>query len=166
MRLRASGLRRRRHGPGRSRLAGVLVLAGLLGVAACRPAESELPPDRRLQAELGLGPTDRVHPVVLFGGATGRAEPAEVLVAPGDYLEFTTGDAWIHEILFEIDSLATGALSFMTALDQMASPPMVSRGSRFVVSFVDAPAGRYPYRVEGNGPVVHGVVVVAEAEGR
>jgi plastocyanin len=104
--------------------------------------------------------------VVLFGGATGRAEPAEVLVEPGDYLQFTTGDSWIHEVLFEVDSLATDPLSFMTGLDQMASPPMVSRGSRFVVSFVDAPVGRYPYRVEGNGPVVHGVVVVARTEGR
>jgi plastocyanin len=138
--------------------AALLVLAVL--AAGCRPSDSELPPDRRLQSELGLDARDRVHEVVLTGGPTGGAAPAESHVLPGDYLQFVTADSWVHELVFEVDSLGAGALAFMDELDQLASPPMVSRGSRFVISFVEAPEGRYPYRVEGNHAPVRGVIVV------
>ena len=139
-------------------------LAVVLLAAGCGPDESDLPPDGRLQRELGLQPTDRVHEVVLHGGMPGSIDPVEAVVAPGDYLQFVTADSWIHEITFDADSLDAPAVTFMEGLDQMASPPLVSRGSRFVVSFVDAPPGRYPYVVLGNGAPKRGAVVVEDPE--
>lgn len=133
----------------------------LLALAACQPAESDLPPDRRLQSQLGLDPRDRVHEVMVSASATGVPEPRETVVLAGDYLQFVMADSWVHELVFESDSLSAEALAFMTDLDQMASPPMVSRGSRFVVSFVGAPEGRYPFRVEGGHAPAHGAIVVA-----
>jgi plastocyanin len=153
-------------GSRRARVAGaVLVAISFLG-AACGPSDSELPPDRRLQTELGLDASDRVHEVVLTGGPSGGAEPPEAQVLPGDYLQFVSADSWVHEIVFEVDSLQAGALAFMDEHDQLSSPPMVSRGSRFVISFVEAPEGRYPYRVEGNQAPVRGVIVVTAPPAR
>jgi len=145
----------------------LLVLALLVG--GCRPdapTESDLPPDRRLQSELGLDPLDRVHQVVLYGGAEARAEPAELLLAPGEYVQFLTADSWIHEIRFDVPTMSAEAVAFMAGLDQLSSPPLVSRGSRFVLSFVGAPAGRYPYTVEGNGPATFGALVIEVPAGR
>lgn len=138
------------------------VVAALVGLAlsGCGPGESDLPPDARLQRELGLEPSDRVHQVLLHGGIEGSVEPAEAVVLQGDYLQFVTADSWVHELIFEADSLAGPALAFMEGFDQLAGPPMVSRGSRFVLSFVEAPPGRYPFRVEGGGPARRGVIVV------
>lgn len=123
-----------------------------------------MPPDGRLQRELGLDPSDTVHEVVLHGGMPGALDPVEATVAPGDYLQFVTADSWIHEISFDADSLTASGRAFMDGLDQMASPPLVSRGSRFVVSFDGAPAGRYPYLVLGNGAPKRGAVVVVAIE--
>jgi hypothetical protein len=140
-------------------MAAVSLAIGL-ALSGCGSGESDLPPDGRLQRELGLEPSDRVHEVRLHGGVQGSVEPAEAVVLQGDYLQFVTADAWVHELLFEADSLSGPALAFMEGLDQLAGPPMVSRGSRFVLSFVDAPPGRYPFRVEGGGPARTGVIVV------
>jgi plastocyanin len=138
----------------------------LVVTSSCGPETSDLPPDRRLELQLGLEPTDRVHQVTLTGGASGGAVPPQVNVLPGDYLQFVTGDSWVHEVVFESDSLSDAAGAFMADLDQLESPPLVSRGSRFVLSFVDAPEGRYPYRVEGNGETSRGVVVVTSPQGK
>lgn len=148
------------------RRVGAVISALVVGflVGTCGGGESDLPPDGRLQRELGLEPTDRVHEVVLNGGMPGSLDPVEALVAPGDYLQFVNADSWIHEISFDADSLSGPATAFMEELDQMASPPLVSRGSRFVVSFVDAPPGRYPYLVLGNGAPKRGAVVVENPE--
>ena len=94
----------------------------------------------------------------------GSLDPIEATVAPGDYLQFVTADSWIHEISFDVDSLTASGLTFMDDLDQLASPPLVSRGSRFVVSFVGAPPGRYPYLVLGNGAPKRGAIVVEALE--
>lgn len=150
-----------RHGAPLLKRSGVAA-AALVGLAlwGCGSGESELPPDARLQRELGLQPSDRVHSVLLHGGVQGWIEPAEATVLQGDYLQFVAADSWVHELNFEADSLPAPARAFMEGLDQLVAPPMVSRGSRFVVSFVDAPPGRYPFRVEGGGPARTGVIVV------
>lgn len=144
----------------RDRVKCAALVCCLLAFAACQPSESDLPPDRRLQSQLGLDPRDRVHQVVVSASATGVPEPRETVVLVGDYLQFVMADSWVHELSFESDSLSAEALAFMNGLDQLASPPMVSRGSRFVVSFVDAPEGRYPFRVEGGHAPAHGAIVV------
>src|SRR5690606_27681142 len=143
-------------------------LALVTTIAGCGREEPDpaLIPDELLQTELGLTPEDRVHRVRVGGGRAEHVEPAETVVAPGAYVQFATTDWLVHEVVFEADSLGPDALRFMEELDQLASPPMVARDSRFVVSFVDAPPARYPYRVEGNGAPARGVVIVrAPTEG-
>lgn len=138
---------------------GYCVLAALM--VACGP-DPELRPDERLQEELGISPRDEVHRITLTGGAEESVAPAEVVIPPDAWVEFVTADSWVHEVRFELDSLSPGALEFLTTTDQLASPPMVDPDSRFLVSLHDAPTGRYPFLVEGNGAPGRGAVVVRE----
>jgi hypothetical protein len=70
-------------------------------------------------------------------------------------------------VAFELDSLSDAAAELLRSTGQDASPPLLDAGTRFVVHFAGAPAGRYPYRVEGSARAARGVVVVAEpGEGR
>ncbi len=134
-----------------------MVVAG-----ACAPeTDPALLPDEVLQAELGLTLDDRVYRVALSGGQGERAEPAALSIEPGAYVEFVTTDWLIHEVLFETDSLAAEQLEFLERTDQVASPPLIDRQSRYVLSFIGAPLGRYAYRLEGNGRPARGVIVVA-----
>ena len=119
-------------------------------------------PDDVLRSELQLGDEDEVHRITLRADERERPEPSEVVVPPGAWVEFVTDDWRVHEVHFDPDGLATEAAAFLAASDQMASPPLVDRGARFVVSFEGAPPGRYPFRIEGNGEPAHGAVVVAE----
>ena len=122
-----------------------------------------LHPDDVLRLELGLGDRDRVHRVVIRGGDRESADPLETVVTSGSYVEFVTADWLVHEIVFELDSLSVAARTFLERTDQVASPPLISQDSRYVVHFTDGPPGRYPFVLEGNGAPGRGVVVV-EAE--
>jgi plastocyanin len=124
------------------------------------PPDPSLQPDEVLQGELGLTPADRVHRVRLTGGAVERADPVLVSIEPGTYVEFVTTDWLVHEVVFETDSMDGGQLAFLERTDQVASPPLIERDSRYVLSFAAAPLGRYPYRLEGNGRSGRGVIVV------
>ena len=140
-----------------------LLVAGLVALAAgaCGPeVPPELRPDEVLRTELGLTDDDEVHRVTVTGAAQEVLDPVEVVVPPGAWVEFVTGDRRVHEIGFELDSLGAEGRDFLSATDQAASPPMIDLGERFVVSFRDAPSGRYPYLAEGNGAPSRGVVVV------
>jgi len=138
-------------------------------MAACAPeSDPSLQPDTLLQAELGLTLQDQVHRIALTGGPVERADPAALSIEPGSYVEFVTTDWLIHEVVFDTDSLAADQLAFLQRTDQVASPPLIDRDSRYVLSFVGAPPGRYAFRLEGNGRPARGVIVVAapaEAEG-
>lgn len=131
-----------------------------LGAGCADPPDPSFFPDSVLRAELGLTEADRVHRVVLRGGAAEEAVPDSVALLEGDWLEFVTGDWRVHEVHFEVDALSGPARAFLEASDQLSSPPLVERDARFVVSFREAPEGSYPFRVEGNGTAVRGVVVV------
>lgn len=139
---------------------GLVALALAGGCSPPGAGDAHLRPDSVLRAELGLGDADRVHRITLVGGEREEVAPREVQISPGHWVEFVTADWRVHEIRFEVDSLGPEALAFMEGMDQMESPPMVERGARFVVSFRDAPEGRYPFRAEGNGDPGGGVVVV------
>ena len=156
-----------RPSPGRPRFPGpislgvVVVVAWTAGAAGCGGApDLSLRPDSVLQAELGLTERDRVHSVTLLGGTSESAEPSSLEVLSGDWVQFRSGDWRIHEVRFLLDSVPGEARSFLEETDQVASPPLVQKDARFVVSFRDAPEGRYPFMVEGHGSSVHGVVVV------
>jgi len=96
------------------------------------------------------------------GGETERADPVETNIEAGAHVQFVTAYWWVHEVIFEVDSLGPDARSFLERTDQVASPPLLRLDSRFVLDFTDAPAGRYPYVIEGSGSTGRGVVIVAE----
>ena len=140
-----------------------LLLPLLLGALAssCK-AEPELRPDRILKEELGLTDRDRVHRIILSGGEEQVVEPAEVRVEVGDYVAFVTADWHIHEVVFQVDSLAADARAFLRETDQVASPPLVDRDTRYVISTTAAPPGRYPFLVEGHGRPARGALVILD----
>lgn len=132
-------------------------------VSACRVPDSEPGPDDVLRRQLGLGDGDRVRTVRISGGPAERAEPALLdSVTVGTWVQFVTDDWFVHEVAFERDSLGTDARAFLERTDQLASPPLLHQDARFVVSFADAPEGRYPYLLEGNGSPGRGVIVVVQ----
>ncbi len=149
----------------RTPVPGARLLSILLaGLASCGPVP-ELRPDQRLQDELGLSPRDEVYRISITGGEQESVVPMEVIVPDDAYVEFVTTDSWVHEVRFELDSLDRSAREFLERTDQVASPPMVNADSRFVVFMEDAPPGRYPFRVDGNGASTRGAVVVSSGGG-
>ena len=130
-------------------------------VAGCEPPiPEELQPDSVLRERLGLTEEDEVHRVVLVSTDREEARPDSTTVPPGAWVEFVTGDWRIHEVRFELDSLAPEAAAFLRNSGQVASPPLLHLDARFVVSFEEAPVARYPYLVEGNLATGRGVVIV------
>jgi len=137
-----------------------LVLIALL-VFGCDPGvPPDLQPDEVLRSELGLTDSDEVHRVSLRGSTEEEAVPPEVTVPPAAWVEFVSSDWRVHEVHFDVDSLSAAALGFLTRTGQLDSPPLLHRDARFVVSFVDAPEDRYPFRIEGNRAPGRGVVIV------
>jgi plastocyanin len=139
---------------------GVSFMVLLLAAACGRSVPPTDRPDEVLRAQLGLTDKDEVHRVTLTGGSTEVLSPVQTTVPVGAWVEFVAGDGRVHQVSFEADSLGIEARAFLERTDQMASPPLVNKGQRFVVSFRDAPEGRYPFRAEGNGGPTRGVVVV------
>jgi hypothetical protein len=143
------------------KVAGAVLLVCAAASPGCaRQPDPDLQPDSVLRAELGLTDADRVYRVVIRGGPHEELTPAQVDLPDGAWLEFVTADWRVHEVRFEADSLSGSALAFLADSDQLASPPLVDRDARFVVSFAGAPEGRYSFVVEGNRAPARGVVVV------
>lgn len=144
--------------------AAVLVLC-LLGAAACGEQGNPNPPDQLLQDSLGLSGGDRVHRVVL-GTRDGDefADPVQVTIEPGAFVEFFSEDRRVRTVSFFVDSVAPAQAEFLRSTGQDRSPPLVEIESRFLVSFEGAPPGRYPFVVEGNQRAIPGTVVVASPE--
>ncbi len=61
-----------------------------------------------------------------------------------------------------MDSLGAEARAFLRETDQVASPPLLDRDTRYVISTAGAPPGRYPFVVEGNGRPARGALVVLD----
>ena len=142
-------------------LSVAIALASVALVSACK-ADPELRPDALLQQELGLTDRNEVYRVAITGGESEVATPSETTVQAGAFVEFATADWLVHEVIFELDSLGPEARGFLERTDQVASPPLLRLDSRFVLDFSDAPAGRYPYVIEGSSKSGRGVVIVAE----
>jgi plastocyanin len=138
----------------------VLIVALLAG---CKRPDPRLQPEQLLRDSLSLGDDDRVHRVQLVTSGNREApDPAVLDVQPGDYVQFVTGDHRVHAISFHLDSVSAQAADFLRKSGQEGSPPMVVPESRFVVTFADAPPGRYPFVVVGNGEQGHGEIRVVE----
>lgn len=130
------------------------------GVISACDAPRELQPDALLRDSLGLGDRDRVHTVtVRVHEGREVAEPRSLSIRAGAWLAFRTDDGFLHTVRFELDSLTPAQRSWMTSAGP-ESPPLVARNARWVISFADAPPGRYPYTLEGNLDAGRGAVVV------
>lgn len=158
--MRGPGRASLRRGPSRAFLAWSLPF--LLALPSACKARPELRPDQILKDELGLTDRDEVHRILVTGGDFERIEPPEIVIRPGAYVEFFTTDWRTHEVRFEVESLGAEARRFLESTDQVASPPLLRRESRFVVTFEAAPTGRYPFVVEGNTAPGRGAVVVSD----
>lgn len=149
---------------GSIRLLRLALLLPVLGVvlvtSACEQRDPELVPDEVLQTELGLTPDDRVHTVRISADTAERADPTSVIVEPGDYVQFVSADHFVHEVAFTLDSVSGPGRAFLQRTGQSASPPLLEVDARFVVSFIGAPEGRYPYALMGNRASGAGEVVV------
>ena len=150
------GVRGLRRATARVTVASLLPLVTL----ACSDPDPELIPDAVLQATLGLEVDQRVHTIAVTTGVNERSDPDSLAVLPGDFVEFVSTDWFIHEVRFDVDALEADARDFLERTDQMASPPLLQRDARFVVSFEGAPIGRYPYLLVGNRGSGGGEVVV------
>jgi plastocyanin len=137
----------------------VLVIPTLF-VQGCERPDPELIPDEYLQSELGLTTDDRVHTLSVSAAAAEVAEPDTVRIEPGDIVQFISADWFVHEVHFELDSMTAAARDFLLDTEQASSPPLLQNGSRFVLSFRDAPEGRYPYQILGNTAAGGGLIVV------
>lgn len=120
-------------------------------------------PEQVLRDSLGLGDDDRVHRVSLTSVDNREApDPDSVEIRVGDHVEFRTADRRVHAVGFLLDSLPPGAADFLRRTGQEGSPPLVEVDARYLVTFADAPPGRYPFSVVGNGAEGRGAVVVGE----
>jgi plastocyanin len=131
---------------------------------ACERPDPELMPDEYLQSELGLTTDDRVHTLSVSAGEAEVAEPDTVRIEPGDIVQFISVDWFVHEVHFELDSMTAAARDFLLDTEQASSPPLLQNGSRFVLSFRDAPEGRYPYQLLGNRAPGGGLIVIQRPE--
>ena len=133
-------------------------------LAGCRERpDPKLQPEQLLRDSLSLGDDDRVHRIRL--GSVGNREnpnPATLVVRPGDYVQFVSGDNRVHAVSFPVEGLSPPAADFLRRTGQQASPPMVVADARFVVTFADAPPGLYPFVVIGNGVTGKGSIQVDE----
>lgn len=140
-----------------------LPVVALLAAAACgddaRSASAD--PHEELRRRLDLGSDVPIHRVTLGGrGASEHVVPRRLEVISGAVVEFRTVDGRVHVVEFPGDSLSPITAEFLRESRQLESPPLVDRGSRFVVSFRGAPAGRYLFRSRGSGGEAWGEIVV------
>lgn len=146
-----------------ARRALVVALASSCGLlSGCEPTDPALIPDSVLQAELGLTERDRVYTVTVSTGVGERAAPDTVTADPGDFVQFLSDDHFVHEVRFELDRLSSAQRTFLVETGQDASPPLLTRGARFVLTLEDAPPGSYPYSLSGNRAPGSGVLVVRD----
>jgi hypothetical protein len=75
-------------------------------------------------------------------------------------VEFATVDHRLHWVTFPPDSLPPPLAAYLAATGQGESPPLHSRGSRFIILLEGAPPGRYPFVSQGHGGIAHGVINV------
>jgi len=88
--------------------------------------------------------------------------PPHVEIEAGEWVQFVTLDHRVHTLAFVPDSLSLEALAYLSRTEQLEGPPLLARGSRFLVDFRDAPPGRYVFSSESHGDPVFGSVTVRE----
>lgn len=121
-------------------------------------------PHADLRERLAVEPDREIHQITIGGrGEEEHVVPTLLRLSGDDIVVFTTVDGRVHTLSFPRDSLALDAALFLERTDQMDSPPLTDRGSRFVVTLEGAPEGRYPFRSRGPGGEAWGTLVVGDA---
>ena len=88
--------------------------------------------------------------------------PPHLEIEVGEWVQFVTLDRRVHTVSFVPDSLSPEALEYLTDTGQLQGPPLLARGSRFLVDFREAPLGRYVFSSASHGDPVFGSVTVRE----
>jgi plastocyanin len=139
-----------------------ILAAVVLLLPGCRAdAPADLQPDSILRSALGLTDRDVVHRVqVRSRGTREIAEPSRVTAEPGTWVSFQGGDARGHVVRFDTTAISATGVDWLRVTDQIESPPLLTPASRWVVSFLDAPEGFYPFVVEGGGETGSGGIEI------
>lgn len=149
------------------RIRDLLWLSTIVVVGSSCFSEPMDPEEVALRERLGITSDQDVHSVSLVGeGAVEALVPDTLTVAPGDVVVFETGDWRVHTLQFDTSALSPDQRAFLAGTHQEASPPLVTRGSRFVVTFEDAPEGSYGFVSEAGGGDARGTIRVLRPEGR
>ena len=88
--------------------------------------------------------------------------PPHLEIEMGEWVQFVTLDRRVHTVSFVRDSLSPEGLEYLVDTGQLEGPPLLARGSRFLVDFRDAPTGRYVFSSASHGDPVFGSVIVRE----
>jgi len=88
--------------------------------------------------------------------------PPHLEIEMGEWVQFVTLDRRVHTVSFVPDSLSPEALKYLADTGQLQGPPLLARGSRFLVDFRNAPVGRYVFSSTSHGDPVFGSVTVRE----
>ncbi len=141
-----------------------------IGVIACLAVvgcgiEPKTPPEP--VEEANTGPYSEIiamaQVVQLSGGRdVEHVVPPHLEIGMGEWVQFLTLDRRVHTVSFVPDSLSPAALEYLTDTGQLQGPPLLARGSRFLVDFRKAPAGRYVFSSASHGDPVFGSVTVRE----
>jgi plastocyanin len=85
--------------------------------------------------------------ILVRSGSTAAAPftPDTVRIQQGDVVRFTTLDRHPHAITFEVAGLTPEIATFLERTGQLRSPPLITEGGSWVISFTDAPPGAYPF---------------------
>ena len=122
---------------------GALLFALFLTFAACDRDSSD-PRVLELAHDTITLENGRVVQVFMRGaGDSAGFRPQTVQASVGDALRFTADDALTHAVGFDEAALSPEARAFLERSGQLRSPPLVDRGTAWVVSLEGAPPGNY-----------------------
>ena len=140
---------------------GALACLALVGCGI----EAKRPPDEA--EEVSTDPHSEIAAVAqvvqLSGGRdVEHVVPPHLEIEIGEWVQFVTLDRRVHTLSFVPDSLSPEAFEYLADTGQLEGPPLLARGSRFLVDFQDAPAGRYVFSSVSHGDPAFGSVTVRE----
>lgn len=145
--------------PGRSTWRpGVLLSILALAIPGCE----QVVPGATIEldtAEVQLERGARLHEVRVAGvAAQDTLDPSDLRARPGDAIRFTVDDHRTHALAFEPDRLTPEVRAYLERTNQLRGPPLVNRGSAWVIILEGAPPGRYPFLCRSHD--ARGVLIV------